>query len=182
MTSMESARRDPTPGPRSLAAACLAAGLLAGTLAAGGCAGPRPGGTPTPLARGVARDTVDLGYGTSDRSALTTAVGTVRAEDMGGQPMLRVEELLLARVPGVLVTRRGNGEYQVSIRGLAGQFGTGEPLWVVDGTPVGSSRALAGLVPQDVARIDVLKDAASTAIYGAQGVNGVILVRTKRGP
>ena len=79
-----------------------------------------------------------------------------------------------------------NGEIAVRIRGAAAGRDGGEPLLVVDGMPLapGASlqRLLASINPADVARIDVLKDAGSTAVYGSRGVNGVIVIRTRRPP
>jgi len=84
------------------------------------------------------------------------------------------------------VVRLSGGSYTLRIRGpssLRGTLAGEEPLLVIDDVPVslGSlSNALAGIAPQDVARIDVLKDAGSTAIYGVRGANGVIIITTKR--
>ena len=84
----------------------------------------------------------------------------------------------MGRFPGVRVLRMPGGGYSVRIRSTS----TGEPLWVVDGTPVEviPGRGLDWLAPADVARIDVLKDATETTMFGARGANGVILVTTKR--
>jgi TonB-dependent starch-binding outer membrane protein SusC len=115
---------------------------------------------------------------------VTGAVGSVVAAPDGGPRVTRVEELLAGRVPGVEVLRLPGGELSVRIRGAAMGLNAGEPLFVVDGMslPVGASaqRILAGISPGDVARIDVLKDAGSTAIFGARGVNGVIVITTRR--
>jgi TonB-dependent SusC/RagA subfamily outer membrane receptor len=100
----------------------------------------------------------------------------------------RVEELLRARVPGLEVLRLPNGDYTLRIRGqrgLRGATADEEPLLVIDDMPVPSGSigaTLAGLAPRDIARIDVLKDAAATAIYGARGANGVIIIKTQRAP
>jgi TonB-dependent starch-binding outer membrane protein SusC len=99
----------------------------------------------------------------------------------------RVEELL-RRIPGVQVRQQPDGNYELHIRGthtIMGSAANAEPLLVIDDLPVahGSlSTALAGLAPRDVARIDVLKDASATSLYGSRGANGVILIKTKRGP
>jgi TonB-dependent SusC/RagA subfamily outer membrane receptor len=99
----------------------------------------------------------------------------------------RVEELL-RRIPGVQVRRQPDGNYEVRIRGshtIMGSVAGAEPLLVIDEVPVpgGSlSSALAGLAPRDVARIDVLKDASATGLYGSRGANGVLLITTKRAP
>ena len=96
----------------------------------------------------------------------------------------RMEDLL-ARVPGLDVIRTSEHGYSLRIRGGRGMAGeNSEPLLVVDGMPVrtgGNSQILSSLNPKDVARIEVLKDAGSTAIYGSAGSNGVIVITTKRG-
>lgn len=100
----------------------------------------------------------------------------------------RVEDLLQGRVPGLEVRRLPGGNYTLRIRGQHGLRGNptdDEPLLVIDGTPVPSGSigsALAGIAPRDVARIDVLKDAAATGTYGSRAANGVIIVTTKRAP
>jgi TonB-dependent SusC/RagA subfamily outer membrane receptor len=87
-------------------------------------------------------------------------------------------------VPGLTVIRLPNGDISLRIRGDRSFQGDNEPLLVIDGRPVRGDigAALAGLAPRDIERIDVLKDAGSTAIYGSQGANGVIIITTKRGP
>lgn len=137
------------------------------------CSGnPKPENKPEKVA---------VGYGTQDRTQVTGAIGSVTSEDMGGVRAQRVEDMIEGRVPGVQVFRHGN-EYSIRIRGAGGIEGGGEPLIVVDGMPLaqGSSLGLAAINPEDVARIDVLKDAGSTAIYGIRGGNGVIVITTKR--
>ena len=101
-------------------------------------------------------------------------------------PISRIEYLLQARVPGLEVLPLANGTFTLRIRGrhsLMGQTQTDEPLLVIDDIPVpqGSlGNALAGMAPRDVGRIDVLKDAAATSVYGSRGANGVIIITTKR--
>jgi TonB-dependent SusC/RagA subfamily outer membrane receptor len=98
----------------------------------------------------------------------------------------RVEELL-GGVPGLEVTRLPNGNYQLRIRGrrsIRGNSGDDNPLLVIDGIPIPNESIgsmLADIPPSDVARIDVLKDAAGTSMYGSRGANGVIVITTKRG-
>lgn len=98
------------------------------------------------------------------------------------QPGLSLEQLLAGRISGVTVARgaRGGG-ISIRIRGPSSFFLSSEPLYVVDGTPIeaGPAGTLNWLNPQDIASIVVIKDAASTAIYGARGANGVIVIRTK---
>jgi TonB-dependent SusC/RagA subfamily outer membrane receptor len=99
------------------------------------------------------------------------------------QVFSRIEELLEGRVPGVQVIRRSDGNFSIRIRGTSSPSGANEPLVVIDETPVLEQRvgqALALVNPQDVVRIDVLKDAASTALYGMRGANGVIVITTRR--
>jgi TonB-dependent SusC/RagA subfamily outer membrane receptor len=99
----------------------------------------------------------------------------------------RIEELL-RRIPGVQVRQQPDGNYELRIRGqhaLSGSAANAEPLLVIDDTavPRGSlGSVLAGLAPRDVARIDVLKDASATGLYGSRGANGVIVIVTKRAP
>jgi TonB-dependent SusC/RagA subfamily outer membrane receptor len=96
----------------------------------------------------------------------------------------RFEQLLEGRMPGVTVERVANGDYSVHVRGGTSAANSGEPLIVIDGmvSPMGVSTrtVLSSIAPESVARIDVLKDGGSTAIYGSRGANGVILITTKR--
>jgi TonB-dependent SusC/RagA subfamily outer membrane receptor len=102
------------------------------------------------------------------------------ASEMQDQSVTRVEELLVGRFPGVQVMNTPGG-LVVRVRGQSSILGNSEPLFVVDGIPItpGTGGALA-INPRDVARIEVLKDAAETAIYGPRGANGVIVITTKR--
>ena len=117
------------------------------------------------------------------REQTAGAVSTVTAADLGVTRAARVEELLMARVPGLEVMRDGGGDYRLRIRGSRSFYGSDEPLLVIDGMPIrqgGMSRALMGIHPADVARIDVLKDAAAASSYGVLGANGVILITTRK--
>jgi iron complex outermembrane receptor protein len=116
--------------------------------------------------------------------AATGAVSTVVPSETDAR-VARVEEMLRG-VPGLDVLRLPDGGYQLRIRGhrsIRGNPGDDDPLLVVDGIPI-SREALAGtlaaLAPGDVARIEVLKDAGATGIYGSRGANGVIVITTKR--
>jgi TonB-dependent starch-binding outer membrane protein SusC len=140
------------------------------------CGGNPKGEAATP------GDSVSIGYGAQDRAATTGAVASVDADDIGEVRFASVADMIQARVPGVEVMRR-NGEIRLRVRGLTSVAGSNEPLLVIDGMqvgPGGTSQALAAINPNDVQRIDVLKDAGSTAIYGVRGSNGVIVIRTKR--
>jgi TonB-dependent starch-binding outer membrane protein SusC len=115
----------------------------------------------------------------------TAAVSTVVPSDLDAR-VTRVEELLRG-VPGLEVTRMPNGNYQLRIRGrrsIRGNPTDDNPLVVIDGVPIPNESIgsmLADLPPGDVARIEVLKDAAATSMYGSRGANGVIVITTKRG-
>ena len=126
------------------------------------------------------QEAVNVGYGTTKRSHITSSVASLDSTLIERHPVASLEEAL-ARLPGVQVIRTGRGP-QVRIRGTNSLLGSNEPLFVIDGMPlpVGIANPLAGINPHDVARIDVLKD-GSAAIYGSRGANGVILITTKRG-
>src|SRR5215213_9329781 len=99
------------------------------------------------------------------------------------QSYSRIEELIEGRASGVRVLRGHDGSFRLQIRGVSSPAGHNDPLIVIDGTPTAELRpgsALASLNPQDVVRIDVLKDAASTAFYGMRGANGVIVITTRQ--
>jgi TonB-dependent SusC/RagA subfamily outer membrane receptor len=103
--------------------------------------------------------------------------------DEGTQSYSRIEELIEGRAPGVRVIRHQDGSFRLQIRGISSPAGRNDPLIVVDGTPTAELRsgsALASLNPADVVRIEVLKDAASTAFYGMRGANGVIVITTRQ--
>ncbi len=161
------------PPPRARPAARRAAAALAAAHAAGppaACA-PRPArdGAPAPARRPAA--------------ASPSGGSSVPADEIAAFRGTRVEDLIQGRVPGVQVTRTGDGDYAVRIRGANSVLGSGTPLYVIDGTQVraqGLLSALAGVQPQLVERIEVLKDAGATSIYGVLGANGVILITTKR--
>ena len=130
-------------------------------------------------------DQVSVGYGTQSKSSTTAAITSVSPTDAEAR-VARVEDLLRARVPGLEVLPLRDGTFTLRIRGhhsLRGSVAGDEPLIVIDDIPaLGSAGALlASLAPQDIARIDVLKDAGATAVYGSRGANGVIIITTKRG-
>ena len=112
-----------------------------------------------------------------------TAVSTVSAADVHGIPAAQVEELLEGRSAGVQVIRLPSGGISVQIRGRGSIHGDTEPLYVVDGMPVQvtTGHGLSWLNPGDVERIDILKDAGATAMYGVRGANGVVVITTRHG-
>jgi TonB-dependent starch-binding outer membrane protein SusC len=123
---------------------------------------------------------VVVAYGVQQRSLVTGAISRIEARDIQQSASLRVEQALQGRTPGVIVMQNsgqpGSGA-TVRIRGI-GTTGDAEPLYIVDGMPVSGIDYLS---PNDIASVEVLKDAAATAIYGARGANGVVMISTARG-
>ncbi len=125
-------------------------------------------------------EVVVIGYGTQQKRVVTGSIASVGADEITSTPVLRVEQALQGRTPGVQVTNLSGqpGEAPtIRIRG-AGTTGNADPLYVVDGMVVGG---IDYLNPGDIESMDVLKDAASAAIYGARAANGVVLITTKKG-
>ncbi len=106
----------------------------------------------------------------------------VTAEDIERAPGKPIEELLMSRFPSVVVTRTPEGGIAVRIRGTTSIHGSNEPLYVIDGLPIrsGPGGGLTGINPYDIESIEVLKDAASTTMYGVRGANGVVVITMKR--
>lgn len=127
-------------------------------------------------------EVVVIGYQTVRRKDLVGAVASVSAKDLKDIPVNSAAEALAGKLPGVQVTLSEGApgaDVDIFVRGRGSITQNGSPLYVVDGVQV--ENALSVLNPQDIQSIDVLKDAASTAIYGARGSNGVILITTKGG-
>jgi TonB-dependent SusC/RagA subfamily outer membrane receptor len=128
-------------------------------------------------------DSVSVGYGQQDPRNVTSSVSSVTPDEHTYSAPVSLEQLIEGRVAGVEILRDGSGRVSLRIRGTNSLTSSTEPLYVIDGVTVQAesfSDAMSGVNPRDVARIDILKDAAATAIYGAQGANGVVLVTTKR--
>jgi TonB-dependent SusC/RagA subfamily outer membrane receptor len=126
-------------------------------------------------------DEVNVGYGRQSEREVTGAISSASGEELRDRVEGRLEEVIAARFPGVVVTRMASGDYSIRIRGARSLLANNEPLVVVDGVPLSDgTRALRGIHPGSIERIDVLKDAGSTAIYGSRGANGVILLTTRR--
>ncbi|MBL0940011.1 MAG: TonB-dependent receptor [Gemmatimonadaceae bacterium] len=143
---------------------------------------------------------VVIGYGAQRRSDITGSVTSV-TPDVERTPITSLEQTLQGTAPGVQVTQASSapgGGMSIRIRGGSSVNGSNEPLYVIDGFPVendfstsssldggraGTTPAnpLAALNPNDIASIEILKDASATAIYGSRGANGVVLITTKRG-
>ncbi|QHV95918.1 SusC/RagA family TonB-linked outer membrane protein [Spirosoma endbachense] len=134
-------------------------------------------------------EVVVVGYGTQNRRELTGSVASLQTQTIKDQPVTNVVEGLTGRMPGVLVQQNtgapGNAP-SIKVRGLGSISAGNGPLVVVDGQPLNSggltnAGGLNQLNPNDIEKIDVLKDASATAIYGSRGSNGVVMVTTKRG-
>lgn len=126
-------------------------------------------------------EVVVVGYGTMKKSDLTGAVSSVSTQDLMRSGRTDAVGAMQGALPGVQIQRSNNkpgGEYNILIRGLNTISGSTSPLIVVDGVPGAS---LSNLNPDDIEKIDILKDASSTAIYGSRATNGVVMVTTKRG-
>jgi TonB-linked SusC/RagA family outer membrane protein len=141
-------------------------------------------------------EVVVLGYGTTLRSEFTGSSVSVNSDRLEKLPVISAEQALQGLAAGVQVTSASGtpgGGISIRIRGQTSITASNDPLYVVDGVPVISGNlqqsgfggqggnALAGINPNDIASIEVLKDASSTAIYGARAANGVVLITTKRG-
>ena len=135
-------------------------------------------------------EVVVVGYGTQKKSDLTGAVTSVKSEELQERPAASLTQALAGRVPGANVSvnsGRPGGRANIRIRGNTSVSVTNNPLYVIDGVILNVTDLANGstpidyLNPNDIASIEVLKDASATAIYGARGANGVILVTTKRG-
>ncbi|KUG07455.1 SusC/RagA family TonB-linked outer membrane protein [Solirubrum puertoriconensis] len=128
-------------------------------------------------------DVVVIGYQEVQRRDVTGSVSSVSAQQIKDIPVNSAAEALTGRLAGVQLTSSegtpGNQNVQVRVRGGGSITQDNSPLYVVDGIQI--ENALSVIAPQDIASVDVLKDASATAIYGARGANGVIIITTKKG-
>ncbi|MFT3682656.1 MAG: TonB-dependent receptor [Ferruginibacter sp.] len=146
-------------------------------------------------------EVVVIGYGTSRKADVSSAISSVSEKDIKNLPAAGADQLLQGKVAGVTVTSNGGqpgGGVSVRVRGITSVNGN-DPLYVIDGVPVSSSNAsleqnvlgggsgqtsqsgMALVNPADIASIDILKDASAQAIYGSRAANGVVLITTKKG-
>lgn len=126
-------------------------------------------------------DVIIVGYGQQKKRDLTGSVATISSKDFEKQPIIRVEDALKARAAGVQVqTPNGapGAAVKIRVRGANSINGNNDPLYVIDGFIGGD---ITTLNPNDIASIDILKDASSTAIFGSRGANGVVIITTKKG-
>lgn len=143
-------------------------------------------------------EVVVVGYGTQNRRDLTSSISSVKGSDIANVPVTNLDAALQGKVAGVQVVQNSGSpgdETYIRIRGNGSLFGENRPLYVIDGVPMNNIPAgvspLGGdgqritatndINPNDIESIDVLKDAAATAIYGSRAANGVILITTKKG-
>lgn len=150
-------------------------------------------------------EVVVIGYGSQKKSDLTGAVSSLSGDDLRGSVMASVDQALQGRIAGVQVTQNSGqpgGAVSIRVRGTTSLTQSSEPLYVIDGIQVGgnaraisgfdwqggsggqqeaASNPMASINPSDIERIEVLKDASATAIYGSRAANGVVIITTKRG-
>lgn len=122
-------------------------------------------------------EVVVVGYGTTSKRKTTSAISSVKSEDITKAPVSNITQSLAGRAPGLIVTTSGGGlgkNASISIRG------GGTPLYVIDDI-ISEERDFQNLNPDDVDQMTILKDASATAVYGARAANGIIMVTTKQG-
>jgi TonB-linked SusC/RagA family outer membrane protein len=128
-------------------------------------------------------EVVVVGYGTSKKVDLTGSVASVKGADLQNQPVSSAAQALTGRASGVNIVRNDGSPGtapSIRIRGT-GTLNDANPLVVIDGVPTSNPDALSDINPNDIASVDILKDASASAIYGTRAANGVVLVTTKKG-
>ncbi|MFD0990146.1 SusC/RagA family TonB-linked outer membrane protein [Mariniflexile jejuense] len=140
-------------------------------------------------------EVVIVGYGTQKRTMTTGAVSSIKTENFVERPISRVDQGLIGQIAGVRVKQTSGlpGEpFSINIRGTGSISAGNEPLYVIDGFPIhtegtsssggfGNGSPLDNMNPNDIASVEILKDAAAAAIYGSRASNGVVLITTKKG-
>lgn len=126
------------------------------------------------------QEVVAIGYGTVKKSDLTGSVSVISTKDLTRNPAPSAAQALQGKAAGVLVSSTGapGGDAVIRVRGVGSMSSNPNPIYIVDGVQLSN---ITGIQPQDIESLQVLKDASATAIYGANGSNGVIIVTTKRG-
>ncbi len=137
---------------------------------------------------GLLTDVVVIGYGTRAKKDVTGAVNSLGSEEIVKARATNTQEAMQGRLSGVDIKRtsgKPGTDFNIEIRGANSITGSTQPLYVIDGIAVAQNGAATNPIndinPADIERIDILKDASSTAIYGSRGANGVVLITTKRG-
>lgn len=129
----------------------------------------------------VLDEVVVIGYGSVKRKDVTTAISSVSTKDLDQRPIMSAGQAIQGKAAGVSVIQpsgKPGGEMSIRVRGTTSMNGSNDPLYVVDGVPVDN---INFLVPNDIADMQILKDASSASIYGSRAANGVILITTKQG-
>lgn len=124
-------------------------------------------------------DVVVVGYGVTKKTDLTGSISSVSLEDVSRQPVLRIEEALRGKAPGVQISQSNSAPgagMKIRIRGANSVNGNNDPLYVVDGF-IGADFTMIN--PNDIESVSILKDASATSMYGSRGSNGVVLITTK---
>lgn len=140
-------------------------------------------------------EVVVIGYGTQKRADVTSAISRMEAENLDERPITRVDQALVGQLAGVRVQQTSGvpgAGFRIQVRGTGSITANNQPLYVIDGFPLevseqdanggfGSGNPLDNINPNDIASIEVLKDAAAAAIYGSRASNGVVIITTKGG-
>lgn len=129
-------------------------------------------------------EVVVVGYGLQSKKDVSTSIASVKASDLENQPVGNFDQALVGKMSGVQViqnTGKPNSPTDIRVRGTGSITSGVDPLYVVDGLPLGSGQVTEIVDMNDVESIDVLKDASAAAIYGSRGANGVIIITTKKG-
>jgi TonB-linked SusC/RagA family outer membrane protein len=128
-------------------------------------------------------DVVVVGYGSQKKKDVTTAIASIKASDLENQPINNAAEAMVGKMAGVQVSQGSGtpgGALSIKVRGVGTITAGSSPLYVIDGVPI-SNDNINTINTNDIASIEVLKDASSAAIYGSRGSNGVVLITTKQG-
>ncbi len=143
----------------------------------------------------ILNEVVVIGYGTQKKADVTGAIASFNADNLDERPIARVDQALVGQMAGVRVQQTSGvpgAGFSIQVRGTGSIGANNEPLYVIDGFPLevagqnsgggfGQGNPLDNISPNDIASIEVLKDAAAAAIYGSRASNGVVLITTKQG-
>ncbi len=130
------------------------------------------------------QEAIVVGYGTLNKADVTSAIATIKPEDFENIPVTSIEQGIAGQLAGVEISQNSGQPGQansINVRGVGTITAGTQPLIVVDGLPFSQESSLNSISPNDIASIEVLKDAAAASIYGSRGGNGVIIITTKKG-
>lgn len=128
-------------------------------------------------------EVVVIGYATVRKTDVTSSVSKVTEKEFNKGPFQSVDQLIQGKVPGLTISRSGNDPNatpSIILRGVGSFGGSTAPFYVIDGVPALNNEIINSISPDNIASVDVLKDASATAIYGTRGANGVIVITTKK--